>query len=258
MKIQSIRWLALVSLLNGGLSASAQYVSGTHAQSNAPFVSETSASSGHEEGLEFGARIHYFSLKDTRRTTRNGQHDNSNIRGNFIGSVWGLDEIQNYIPRLYLQYAVSPFWGAGITYDSIGAKTKDWRDPINQITSSDGDVTAWGPMLYLFARYPNETRITPLIELGWVHYFADFDEDALWAASGPGFRFEVDNTDGYYLALGLDFDVADNWHVNTYWRRTFDTRVDTRAYFSPGPQVGRYGVFPLEYEMFGLGTSYRF
>lgn len=207
--------------------------------------------------LEIGARIHHFNLKDTLRSGRNGPA-NSNIRINFIGSVWGLQENQDYFPRLYAQYALVPFFGIGATYDHVAAKTLDWGNLEKTEIAGDGDVTIYGPLFYLFARYPNSTRFLPFAELGWAYYFANFEETAQWAATAPGYRFEVDDTSGYFLALGVDFALHEKWHANLYWRRMFQAEVNARAYFTPGPRVGRYGAFPMEYEMLGLGVSYRF
>lgn len=210
-----------------------------------------------EGRLELGARLHYFTLKDTRRQGPNGP-DNNAIRLNFIGSVWGLEEIQDYVPRLYAQYLAMPYFGVGITYDYIAAETRDWGNVEQTRTGTDGDIHIWGPMVYLFVRYPNSTRFTPQTEIGWVRYFADFDVNPAWAATGPGYRFKVDDTDGYYIALALDCAINKQWHAHAYWRRLFDAQVDARAYFTPSSRVGRYGAFPMEYEMFGLGMSYGF
>lgn len=207
--------------------------------------------------LEIGARIQYYNLQDSRRPGPDGLNNN-NLQVNYIGSVWGLEEIQDYVPRFYAQYLATPYFGVGLTYDHVAAETRDWSNVEQTRTGSDGDLHVWGPMLYLFARYPNPTRFTPILEAGWVYYFADFKEDANWAAAGPGYRFKVDDTDGYYLALGLDYSVNDRWHVQAYWRRLFEAEVDARAYFYPGSRIHRSGSFPLEYNMYGLGLSYAF
>lgn len=207
--------------------------------------------------LQLGARIHYYNLKDTRRSGPTGVRNN-NIRINFIGSLWGLDEIQDYVPRFFIQYAFVPYFGIGATYDHIAAKTLDTPVEIKNYSQGDGDVEVWGPMLYLFARYPNSTRFTPFAEVGWAYYYAHFDESAEWASVGPGYRFEVDDTEGYFLAAGLDFTLNDHWHAQAYWRRLYDAKVDARAYFSTGSRVGRAGAFPMECQMLALGMSYEF
>lgn len=207
--------------------------------------------------LVLGARMYMFQLADTRRTVH-GQYSNSNVRGNFIGSVWGLDENQDYLPRLNLSYWFNRYVGLGLTYDQVSAKTKDWGNIENTVTSSDGDVNIWGPMVYVSGRAPNSTLCTPFAELGWATYTASFDESASWAATAPGYRFEVDNTSGFYLGLGLDFEINSNWSVDVYWRQMNNAEVDARAYFTPSSRVGRYGAFPMDYDMYGIGVNYHF
>lgn len=207
--------------------------------------------------LEVGARVHHFRLRDTRRTGPNGYYDNWNLRGNFIGSVWGLDEKQEYLPRLHAQYRIWRGVGVGLTYDKIVAETVDWSSE-EGVTSTDGDVIIEGPLAYAFWRYENRTRFTPGVELGLASYSASFDVNPAWAAVGPGYRFEVDDTDGYYLALNCDVELGERWLIDFHYRRMFDAEVDARAYFSRGTRVGRYGAFPMEYAMFGIGATYRF
>lgn len=221
-------------------------------------VRESSPESAWWEGkLVLGARMYNFNLADTRRTTR-GRLSNSNVRGNFIGSVWGLDENQNYIPRLNLGYWFTPYLGVGLTYDEVSAATVDWGSVEQTFTSTDGDVNIWGPMLYVTGRAPNSTRCTPFAELGWATYFASFDEDPAWAAAAPGYRFEVDNTTGYFWGLGLDFEINSHWSVDVYWRQMNNAEVEARAYFTTSSRVGRYGAFPMDYDMYGIGVNYHF
>jgi hypothetical protein len=207
--------------------------------------------------LEVGARIYQFNLQDTVREGPNGPR-NRNIDENYIGSLWGLDEIQDYIPRVYAQYALTPYFGVGATYDHIEARTLDSGDPLKNGDPGDGTLEIYGPLFYLFARYPNSTRFTPMAEVGWAYYFSQFNESPEWAAVGPGYRFEVDDTAGYYLALDVDMAITRCWHCDIYWRCMFGPEVDARAYFHPGNKVGREGSFPMEYQMAGLGVAYRF
>ena len=204
--------------------------------------------------LSVGARVYNFELRDTRRSVR-GRYSNNNIKGNFIGSVWGLDEEQDYIPRLHFQFMVNPYWGLGITYDQVGAKTVDWGNLEGTETSSDGTVNISGPMAYLTGRYPNSTKTTPFVELGWAQYSASFDTNPAWAATAPGYRFEVDDTRGNFLGFGVDIAIYKRCALSLYYRRMNNAEVDARAYFTPGSRVGRSGAFPMEYDMFGLGVT---
>ena len=208
--------------------------------------------------LEVGARIVHFVLEDAEREARSGRPSNLNIEGNYIGSIWGLEEIQDYVPRLYAQYAFIPDLGIGLTYDHLGAKTLDWGDATGTTIAGDGDLEIWGPMLYLFMRYSNSTPFRPYAELGAAYYFASFDETAEWAATAPGYRFEVDDTLGFYLACGVDAAVHESWHVDLYLRYLYGTEVDARAYFKPGSTPGRTGAFPLDYVMAGAGLAHSF
>ncbi len=210
-----------------------------------------------KDRIEIGARVHYFSLKDTRRTIR-GRYENTNVRGNFVGSVWGLDEIQDYVPRLFANVMMNSYFGVGMTYDMIAAETVDWGDLEKSFRTTDGDLKTWAPILYLLVKWPNETRFEPFAELGSARYFARFKEDPVWAATAPGYRFEVDDSWGTTFALGCNLALSEHWHAHLYWRRMRGASANARAYFSPSSRVGRFGEFPLEYDMYGIGTSYRF
>ena len=207
--------------------------------------------------LEIGARINSFELKDDRRSDASG-YDNWNLSENFIGSIWGLDDEQSYWPRLYVQYMIVPYFGVGLTYDSITASTVDWGNEEQTRKSSDGDVCISGPLFYLVGCFPNESRFRPFLELGYAVYSADFDENSAWASVAPGYRFGVDDTDGWFWGIGCNIRVYENWNVDLYYRQMRDNVVDARAYFNPGPRPGRVGEFPLEYDMFSIGASYRF
>jgi len=207
--------------------------------------------------LFIGARVYHFELSDTRRS-QNNKYSNNNIAGNFIGSVWGLDEEQDYFPRLYVEWAFSPYLHLGLTYDHVRAATVDWANDEKSATSTDGDVEVWGPLLYAAGRLPNDTIFTPFLELGWAEYFASFDVNPAWAAVGPGYRFEVDDTSGYFFGLGVDVEFADNWSVNLYWRQMSGADVRARAYFTPTSRIGRKGSFPMDYDIVALGIQHGF
>lgn len=209
--------------------------------------------------FELGVRCSRSELLDTRRQGPNGL-DNANWEGhiNYVGSLWGLDEIQDYLPRLYVQFALNPYTGAGIAYDYLGARTMDWGNAEKTRLGTDGDLHLHGFLYYVFLRYPVIFGITPFCEVGGAWYQAEFRESARWAAIGDGYRFEVDNANGYFLGLGVSAVLPGDWSVNLYWRQMFDVEVGARAYFEPGPKAGRAGSFPMEYRMLGLGAAYHF
>jgi len=207
--------------------------------------------------LEVGARTYRFSLEDDRRHSRGG-YSNTNYRGNFIGSVWGLDEEQNYWPRLYAQYMLIPYFGLGITYDYVRATTVTWANDEETATSSDGDVTAAGPAFYMVGAFPINDRLRPFGELGWAYYFADFEETDHWKGTGPGYRFEVEDTSGILLGVGCSIRVYENWSLEVCYRSVQSAEVDAAAYFKPGSNPGRIGTFPINYDAWSVGVNYRF
>ncbi len=213
----------------------------------------------HFRQAEIGVRSYHFTLKDTLRKGPNGP-DNANWEGriNFIGSVWGLEEIQNYLPRLYAQFNINPYFGVGVSYDYIGAKTVDWGNEEKTRTTTDGNLHLQGLLAYTLLRYPLRFGITPFLEFGGAWYRANFTESAAWTMNGDGYRFQVDNTRGYFLGAGVNVELPGNWSASLYWRQMRDVEVTARAYLAPGPQVGRAGSFPMEYKMIGIGAAYQF
>lgn len=210
--------------------------------------------------FEIGVRSSHFDLLDTRRAGANNGLDNANWEGNinYIGSVWGLDAIQDYLPRLYVQFAPNPYIGAGLAYDYLGVKTLDWGNAGKTRVTTDGDLHLQGFLYYALLRYPVMFGITPFCEIGGAWYHAEFRESAKWTANGTGYRFEVDNSRGLFFGLGVDAAIAGDWSVNLYWRQMADVEIGARAYFEPGPRVNRAGAFPMEYRMLGLGVAYHF
>src|SRR5512138_1509825 len=55
--------------------------------------------------LTIGARAGYAWLAEDRRSGPNG-YDNANRSSNFLGSLWGLDVEQRYLPKPFLEYRI--------------------------------------------------------------------------------------------------------------------------------------------------------
>ena len=131
--------------------------------------------------LSLGARVTFFWLQDTRRSSNTG-FDNANLTGNFLGSLWGLDGKQHYFPNPFLEYRVISSFGVGAAYDQARAKTLDWANQEKLITAGDGDLQIRGLQTYLFGRYRNRSRATPYAQLGWGWYWSEFFESPGWSA----------------------------------------------------------------------------
>ena len=209
--------------------------------------------------FEVGIRSYRFALSDTRRRGDNGM-DNANWEGNinYVGSVWGLNELQNDLPRIYVQASLNPYIGFGLAYDYLGAKTVNWGNEQKTLLSTAGDLDMHGALLYTYLRCPLMFGITPFCELGGAWYRSDFTEDTAWIAAEQGRRIQVDNPFGFMVGLGVSVEFASEWSVNLYWRQMFDVDVEARASYSSEDQGPHTGSFPMDASVIGLGAAYHF
>ena len=136
--------------------------------------------------------------------------------------------------------------------------TRDWGNADRTAYGTDGDLEVWGPPAYLFLSASDLKCIKPGIQAGYIYYAGDFLEDPAWSAVGPGYRFEVDNTQGYFVGITCDVCLTDKISLDLAWMEVFEADVDARAYFSPGNKVGRYGTFPMAHDMASIGMKYSF
>jgi opacity protein-like surface antigen len=203
--------------------------------------------------LAVGARFTYYRLEDSRRAGENG-YDNGNTEGNFLGSLWGLDAQQHYFPNPYVEYRVVSGVGVGVTYDELRARTLDWAGEEQTATAGDGDLEIRGVGVYLLGRYRNRTRFEPYGTLGFAWYRSHFDVSPGWAA--PGRRFEVEDTDGWFVTAGCKMSVARHFAVDVMFRHSHVGAVAARAYFRPNRF--REGAFPMRYDALAIGALYAF
>ena len=203
--------------------------------------------------LSIGARFSYFWLEDTRRSGENG-YENSNLEGNFLGSLWGLDAQQHYFPSPYLEYRVASGFGLGVTYDEQRARTLDWANEDHSATAGDGDVEIRGVGVYVTARHRNRTRFEPYANLGFAWYHSHFYESPGWSA--PGRRFVVEDTDGWFVAAGCRVSLGQHVAIDAMYRYSNVGDVVARAYLVGNHYRG--GAFPMRSDLVGLGAAYTF
>ena len=189
--------------------------------------------------LEIGTRItHVVLLEDSRGEPYNGS---------FVGSITMLKEDQDYLPtKFYVQYKFMPCLGIGLSYDRVGAEAWDHG-------GTDGTTVLSGPLLYLLGCYPNSTKFTPFCELGAAFYSADFDAASGW--SMPGKDFVLDNTQGFYLALGCDWQIMEQFSVNVYGRYV-DSDVD--GVYTHPVNSDEDIIFTMSHLAFGVGAKFTF
>lgn len=211
------------------------------------------------QGLEIGTRILHVSLDEDYRPghVRPGGDPSrpSQYFGTFLGSLTKLEVDQDYAPlRLYLQYFVNEYVGFGLSYDALRVDTRDWY-------SSDGFVEIAGPLLYAVARKPTESAFTPFAELGLGFYQARYDPNPSWTQRGDVSEraMAVKDPTAFYLAFGVDCEVAEQWSLNLYVRSVFNATVDAEAYYPRQKnKVFERGEFPLDYYGIGIGLKYAF
>jgi opacity protein-like surface antigen len=203
--------------------------------------------------LAAGVRGSHSWLVENRRSGPNG-YDNSNKSGNFLGSLWGLDARQRYVPGPVLEYRIVGPFGVGAAYDRVRVKTLDWGNPEHTITAGDGDLEIRGAQAYAFGRYRNRTRATPYLQVGFAHYGSRFLESPGWAA--PGRYFEVGATQGWLVTAGVRVAVWKGVAVDGSYQRLQLGDVEAVAHLAGGGRVK--GSFPVRSNVVSLGVFYGF
>lgn len=204
--------------------------------------------------VSVGARFTYYWLEDARRCA-DGVCNNSDITGNFLGSLWGLEAQQHYFPNPYLEYRVVSAFGVGVMYDQLRARTLDWANEEQTETAGDGDLEVRGVGVYLVGRFRNRSRFEPYANVGFAWYTSRFYVSPGWAA--PGRRFEVEDTQGWFGALGCKVRVGKHMGVDALFRHSAVDDVSARAYLGAGNRH-RAGAFPMRYDALGIGAVYTF
>jgi hypothetical protein len=202
--------------------------------------------------VSIGGRVTRFSLADRRRVTDHG-YDNANVKGNYLGSLWGLDAVQHYFPNPFVEYGVVSSLGVGLAYDQARARTLDWTNAEQVTTAGDGDVEIRGLQLYAFLRWPKRARLRPRADLGLARYWSRFFPNQ-WGSAGR--HFVVDDTRGSFFALGCDAALGRHLGLDTMYRHSMVSDVKARAYFDATHH--RSGAFPMRSDLLGVGVFYAF
>jgi opacity protein-like surface antigen len=202
--------------------------------------------------LSLGLRVSHWSLSDSRRYAEDGSLDNHNP-GNFLGSLWGLDPKQNWIPLPCLEYRVFSGFGIGAAYDQQRIKTLDWADDDKTTVSGDGDLQLRGAQVFAFGRYRNHSRFTPLARAGWGYYWAAFYENAGWQ---PPRWMEVENSHGWFGGVGVEIAVKDQLGADVSFEHMALSDITAKAHLLYGGH--KNGVFPVSGNALRLGVRFTF
>ncbi|MEM0967122.1 MAG: hypothetical protein AAGJ81_13340 [Verrucomicrobiota bacterium] len=199
--------------------------------------------------LSIGTRVLWYSLTDTE----SGEEFN----GSFIGSLNRTTEEQDAAPvYFYLEYAISPYFGVGISYDQFKVKTLDSG-------GGDGTFELDGPIIYAFGRFENGSAFTPFGEIGLAFYGTSFDARPEWTFSNGGTtvinRFEPDDSTGFVIGGGLDIEIIKHLSANIYLRYV-SVDIDVDYFFSPFSTTTplNTATFPGDHFAYGLGLKYTF
>ncbi len=248
------RGLAGVAALAAGLAlAVSQSVSASAEEKPAESHRSSLVERWIEGRLSIGLRASHFWLEDSRRSDAQG-YDNGNLSGNFLGSLWGLDPEQRYLPSPFLEYRVVSSFGVGTAYDRARVRTLDWGNDAHTVTAGDGDFDIRGLQVYAFGRYSGWTRVTPYAQLGFAQYWSRFFVSPGWAA--PGRRFVVDGTEGWLATAGVRLALGRHAGVDLQYRHLDVADVAGRAYLRNNHY--RAGGFPVRSDWLGVGLAYAF
>lgn len=206
-----------------------------------------------DDRLVVGVRLSHRWLEDSRRYGENGL-DNHNTGVNFLGSLWGLDPLQRYVPAPFVEYRVVHGFGAGVAYDEARVKTLDWANDDHTATAGDGDLRLRGVQLYAFGSLRNRTRFAPFLRGGFSRYGSAFFEDPGWAL--PGRYFEVHPTHGWFAEAGVRVELWRRLGVDASVGHAWLQEVEAKAHLQNGG--ARRGAFPLRHDALRVGAAYRF
>lgn len=179
----------------------------------------------------------------------------ANRRGNFLGSLWGLDPKQSYLPKPFLEYRIVSAFGVGVAYDQLRVKTLDWGNAERTVTAGDGDLRMRGGQAFVFGRLANRTRLTPYARFGFAYYWSAFFESSGWAT--PTRSFEVSDTRGWVADAGVRVAAYRGLAVDASYEHQQLSDVKAAVRFTSGGR-GTKGTFPVRNDAVALSLSYSF
>lgn len=210
--------------------------------------------------LQIGTRSVYRALTNED----SGQKGGTAGTGTWLGTIYALDEEQNYVPnKVFLNYYFSKYFGVEMAYDSIKVETLA-MDIDTHKEKTDGDATLYGPTLSLLAKIPNSTSFTPYFGIGLGFFKGTFDEDPAWAYThysyGDRVRvMAVENTTAVLLTSGLTWAFTANWLLDCSLQYVkADADATFYGYTNGVENTAQPGHFPMDNVAFRLGIVYSF
>jgi len=198
--------------------------------------------------LQIGVRVQAFSL--TTSTEENFDED-GNFTGGFLGSIYKLDEEQDYVPSLYARYMFTPYVAMVFSWESLEVKTVT-----RSSLQTDGNFIYKGPAFQLEGRYPNSTPVVPYASMGIGLLYGDVDYNPEWHQNGRR-NLDPDDTTAFLLTFGGQWEINEYLALDIYARymqADFDVTYSLSAESRPR---GTF-PFPLDNWAYGAALLYRF
>lgn len=230
-----------------------------------------------KDRLSIGLHINHRYFVDSDSGEKGGVHG----EGTYLGTIYAMDEVQNYFPSLYGKYRINEYLGLELAYSKIESETlaTTYKQPEYGV-KSDGDVVQTGFTLSVLGYYPVNSKFTPYAGVGFGYYKGDFEESDHWGlgyynpqhyqeagATGENYKnrskwMEIDDEFAFILTLGTTYDLPYNLKLDASLQYIF---LEASAHYykiNDGVTVQHdhtdNGTFPLDQLAFRLGITYTF
>ncbi|MBM9514469.1 outer membrane beta-barrel protein [Desulfogranum marinum] len=222
--------------------------------------------------LEIGTRVTSTILTDSDSGAAGGPQG----EGTFLGTIYALDEIQDYTPKnIFARYYFSKYIGVELAYDSVEAETV--APSVYTTTKTDGDVSLAGPTVSLVGRYPNSSSFTPYVSMGLGFFTGDFEEADDWALgyydpaeyaalgspttsyNGVTRVMDIDNEIAFLIGIGVAYSVTEHFSLDVSMHYTAVEADATFSSYKYGILTSEQdGSFPLDNVAVRAGLTFTF
>lgn len=164
-----------------------------------------------------------------------------------VSAIGGrVEASQTAVPEVDISY----FFTSNVAVELIAATNRHSLKDVGSTagTVNLGKVTLLPPTLTAQYHFFPKEKISPYLGAG-LNYTFFYDNKA---PGGIVQSISYDNSVGYALQAGVDFQLAGNWYANVDLKKLF---LETRARINGGAVVGNVRLDPW---IVGLGIGYKF
>lgn len=165
----------------------------------------------------------------------------------------GLDPQSAIVPELDITYMATDTIGLEL----IAATSKHKFETTGALAALGDSAEAWllPPTLLAQYHFPTKTKYRPYVGAGINYTFTYLEnaERSLEAALGPT-SVSADNSLGWALQAGMDYDISDRWFMNIDVKY-IDLGVDIELNSGGVIRTVDVDINPI---IFGIGFGYRF